>query len=110
SLPFPLSRSQIRAIIDQFSLSELDVSDQGVVSVCSFSTESNQAAAKFIEDMYKDEVKASNTVEFKGPMPEVGTVFRDVEIKGTPSLPLSLPLALCPSLPPSLPDPAIRLD
>lgn len=30
----------------------------------------------------QDEAKASSTVEFKGPMPEVGTVFRDVEIKG----------------------------
>lgn len=31
---------------------------------------------------HQDEAKASSTVEFQGPMPDVGTVFRDVEIKG----------------------------
>ena len=53
-----------------------------MVSICSTSTENNLAAKKFIEEMNKDEVKASSTVAFEGPMPEVGAVFRDVEIKG----------------------------
>ena len=75
------------------------MSDQGVVSICSTSTEDNLAAKKFIEEMNKDDVKASSTVAFEGPMPEVGAVFRDVEIKGK-SLPFPPPPSLLPSFPP----------
>jgi len=78
----------------------LDVSDQGVVSICSTSTENNLAAKKFIEEMNKDDVKASSTVAFEGPMPEVGAVFRDVEIKGK-SFSFPSPLSFPPSFPSS---------
>jgi polyribonucleotide nucleotidyltransferase len=76
------SGRQIRAIIEEFSLTELDVTETGLVSICSPKTESNQGAKKFISELIKDERSASATVEYRGPPPEVGTVFRGVEVRG----------------------------
>lgn len=58
------------------------MSETGVVSICSPLTDSNARAKRFIQELVKDEAKAASAVEYRGPPPEVGTVFRSCEVRG----------------------------
>jgi hypothetical protein len=54
-----------------------------VPQVCAPNGEALEAAKRFISEFAKDEMSLKGQVEkYTGPPPEVGSVFRDCEVKG----------------------------